>query len=152
MATTVVEYKCVLISPSDVAAKREAIQAVVVHWNGHIGKALQARIELLLWEVHAVPESSGRPQASLNRQIVDTADFAVAVFSTRLGTPTGKDVSGSAEEIERLLDRGARLLTYFSSAPVPQTALKDDQFTRLQQYRKTCSSGPLWQFRQRRAP
>src|SRR4051812_21745450 len=111
------EFRCLLISPSDVASEREAVLATVVKWNAHIGQALQARIELVLWETHSVPESSARPQQSLNRQIVDDADFAVAIFWARLGTPTGTSISGSAEEIQRLLDKGVRVLPYFGTGP-----------------------------------
>jgi hypothetical protein len=135
MARKIVEYRCLLISPSDVAAERDAVSEIVAKWNAQVGAALDARLHLVRWETHSVPDLAGPPQETLNQQIVDGCDFAVAVFWTRLGTPTNAHQSGSLEEIERLRERGARVLIYFSTAPVPQDRLTDDQFERLQQFK-----------------
>jgi hypothetical protein len=59
-----------------------------------------------------------RPQAIINRQLVDDADLLFAVFSTRLGSPTGVAESGTAEEIERLRGMQKPVLVYFSQAPL----------------------------------
>jgi hypothetical protein len=76
------------------------------------------------------------PQAIINSQIVDDCDFGIAIFWTRLGSPTSEYASGSVEEIERLLSRGANVMVYFCEAPVPQSALGDDQYDRLQEVKK----------------
>jgi hypothetical protein len=143
MARAVTEYRCLLISPSDVHDERDAISAVVDHWNAQLGSALGARIHLVRWETHAVPDIGAPPQEVLNQQIVDDCDFAVAVFWTRIGTPTSDHQSGSIEEIERLRTRGARVLLYFSTAPVPQESLRDDQFQRLQEFKSRLQSDGL---------
>ena len=136
MARKVVEYRCLLISPSDVPAERDAVSEVIDNWNAQIGAALNARIHLVRWETHAVPDLAAPAQEVLNRQIVDDCDFALAVFWTRLGTPTSAHRSGSIEEIDRLRKRGARVLIYFSTASVPQDRLTDDQFQELQQLKE----------------
>src|SRR5262245_17898916 len=125
MSKTVIEYRCLLISPSDVDAERDAISDVVQLWNAQVGEALNARVQLIRWETHSVPDASGAPQDILNRQIVDDSDLAIAVFWTRLGTPTAEHQSGSMEEIHRLRERGVRVLIYFSTAEIPQAALRD---------------------------
>jgi len=119
MAKTVIEYKCLLISPSDVEAERKAISEVISSWNAQIGESLGTRIELVRWESHSVPEMGAEPQAILNRQLVDNCDFGIAVFWTRLGTPTVDHDSGSIEEIEKLMERGAKVRIYFSENPLP---------------------------------
>jgi hypothetical protein len=119
MSKTIVEYKCLLISPSDVEAEREAISEVIPSWNAQIGEVLETRIELVKWESHSVPEMGDEPQAILNRQLVDNCDFGIAVFWTRLGTPTANHDSGSIEEIEKLIERGAKVRIYFSEKPLP---------------------------------
>src|SRR5205085_2330653 len=43
--------------------------------------------------------------------------------------------SGSLEEIDRLLARGARVLMYFCSADVPQSLLQDEQYDQLQAFK-----------------
>jgi hypothetical protein len=141
---TVTEYRCLLISPSDVERERDALLDVVAMWNAHVGKALDARVELVRWETHAVPDSGQAAQASLNRRIVDQCDFGIAIFWARLGTPTGSEQSGSIEEINRLKARGANVLVYFNAAPVPQEALQDDQFDRLQAFKQELDQSALF--------
>lgn len=137
MAKQVLEYKCLLISPSDVGEERNAIERALAEWNAHIGAGLDARVQVVRWESHSLPEHTGEhPQTVLNRQIVDGCDMGVAVFWARLGSPTGEHKSGSLEEIDRLRKQGSPVLVYFSSKPVPQDRLRDDQFSRLSEARK----------------
>jgi hypothetical protein len=136
MAKRVVEYRCLLISPGDVEQQRAAVVEAIDRWNALVGAALDARVHLVRWETHGVPDASAPPQEVLNRQIVDECDFGIAVFWTRIGTATTTQPSGSIEEIERLRERGARVLVYVSSAPIPQDRLKDDQFQRLSEFKK----------------
>jgi hypothetical protein len=136
MAKRVVEYRCLLISPGDVDQERSALVEALDSWNALVGAALDARVHLVRWETHSVPDASGPPQEVLNRQIVDECDFGIAVFWTRIGTATTTHPSGSIEEIERLRERGARVLVYVSSAPIPQDRLKDDQFQRLSEFKR----------------
>jgi len=135
MAKKVVEYSCLVISPSDVEFERVAVSEVLQLWNGQIGSALDARIEAVRWETHATPDASEPAQQVLNRQIVDGCDFGVAIFWTRIGSPTETGLSGSIEEIERLRKRGARVLVYFNTAAIPQDQLRDDQFDRLMEFK-----------------
>jgi len=144
MPRMVTEYRCLLISPGDVERERDTLLEVVAVWNAHIGKALDARLELVRWETHAVPDSGEAAQASLNRQIVDQCDLGIAVFWARLGTPTGSEASGSIEEIKRLRARGANVLVYFNAAPVPQEALQDDQFDQLQAVKQELGQSALF--------
>ena len=135
MPRRVIEYRGLLISPSDVDAERTALAEVVDQWNAQVGSTLACRIELVRWETHAAPDASGEPQKTLNHQIVDDCDLGIAVFWARLGSPTSSHASGSLEEIDRLLQRGVRVLVYFSTAAVPQEALGDDQFAKLQAFK-----------------
>jgi hypothetical protein len=135
MSKRVVEYRCLLISPGDVDQERSAVVEAIDRWNALVGAALDARVHLVRWETHGVPDASAPPQEVLNRQIVDECDFGIAVFWTRIGTATTTHPSGSIEEIERLRERGARVLVYVSSAPIPQDRLKDDQFQRLSEFK-----------------
>lgn len=132
MPKQVAHYKCLVISPSDVEDARDAIVAALLDWNAHAGEGLGVKVEAVRWESHTRPEMGGVAQDIINRQIVDGCDFGIAVFWSRLGSPTANHASGSVEEIERLLEKGTSVMVYFCDAPVPQQALKDDQFARLQ--------------------
>src|SRR5215831_1774471 len=136
MAKNIVEFRCLLISPSDVTEERDAISDVVTKWNAQVGDVVKARIELVRWETHSVPDGAAPPQSVLNQQIVHECDFGIAVFWTRVGTATADHPSGSIEEIQKLRARGDRVMVYFGTAPIPQDALKDDQFSRLQQFKE----------------
>jgi hypothetical protein len=52
-----------------------------------------------MWEISATPAAGDRPQAIINRQVVDQADILVGAFWTRLGTPAGRALSGTVEEM-----------------------------------------------------
>lgn len=125
-----------MISPSDVSSERDAVTEILAKWNAQIGTALGARIELVKWESHSTPDLSGPPQEVLNKQLLPDCDFAVAIFWSRLGTPTENYESGSVEEIDKLLQKGKRVLIYFNTSPIPQDMLDDDQFERLQKVKK----------------
>jgi hypothetical protein len=135
MPKQTIEYRCLLISPSDVSEERDALTELVNNWNAQIGQGLGVRVELVRWESHATPDMSDSPQNVINTQLVEECDLGIAVFWSRLGTPTSSHPSGSVEEIYKLLHKGARVLVYFSERPIPQNALRDDQFTKLQEVR-----------------
>lgn len=137
MAKQLLHFKCLVISPSDVEDARDAVTAAVSDWNAHAGEGLGAKVEAVRWESHARPELGSAPQAIINKQLVDDCDFGIAIFWSRLGSATAEHASGSIEEIERLLTKGANVMVYFCDAPIPQEALRDDQFQRLQAIKKS---------------
>lgn len=59
------------------------------------------------WTSDAAAQHGDRPQASLNNQLVNSADIVIALFWHRLGTNTGEALSGTVEEIEEAADGGA---------------------------------------------
>jgi hypothetical protein len=124
--------RCLVISPQDVQAEREMIVRTIELWNAQIGKALRVLIHPVRWETHAIPALGAPPQALLNDQIVSECDCAVAVFWSRLGTPTEHAASGSMEEISVVLGRGGQVLVYKCSRDIPQGILNIEQLTALQ--------------------
>lgn len=136
MPKTIIEYKCLLISPGDVEHERDALTKLAINWNAQIGQALNAKVDLVKWESHGTPEMGGEAQSILNKQLVDNCDFGVAVFWSRLGTPTENYDSGSVEELRKLMDRGARVLIYFSKQSIPQESLNTEQYNKLQEFKE----------------
>lgn len=105
-------------SPGDAAEERAIISDGLLDWN--ITRGRRDGIALLpwRWEKHAIATLGGRPQELINAQAVDRADVVVAFFDSRLGSATGVDVSGTAEEINRAIDRGKPVHVYFSAEPI----------------------------------
>ncbi|GAA1753750.1 hypothetical protein [Aeromicrobium alkaliterrae] len=109
-------------SPGDTQAERTAILTDTSRWNGRNAQGRGFILSPWLYELHATPIYGDRPQAIINRQGVDRSDVVVAVFGTKLGTPTGVDVSGTVEEIKRAHELGKPVHVYFSAADLPHDA------------------------------
>ena len=136
MPKSVQKYRCLIISPSDVPEERQTLMDSINRWNAFVGQAFDQVIEPVAWGSHAVPSLGGRPQGLFNRT-VDDCDLGIAVFWSRLGTPTGDHSSGSVEEIERLKTAGKPVLVYFSEKPIPVFQLSDaSEYPRLAKFRE----------------
>lgn len=84
-----------------------------------------------------------RPQALINRQVLRNCDLLVAIFWTRLGSPTGASASGTVEEIEEHLAAGKPAMIYFSAAPVRPDSVNEEQYRALKEFRAKCQSRGL---------
>src|SRR4051794_33094357 len=105
-------------SPSDVAQERVIVREILAEWNAIHSEDRKIVLMPLLWEANAAPAMGDRPQAIINGQLLKNADLLVAMFWTRIGSPTGVAKSGTVEEIEEHLKAGKPAMIYFSSAPV----------------------------------
>ncbi|MFC4150574.1 hypothetical protein ACFO0M_30345 [Micromonospora mangrovi] len=128
-------FQVLIASPGDVHQEREILAEVVYEWN-HVNSRDRGVVLLpLRWETHATPEMGSRAQAVINRQVVDQCDMVVGVFWTRLGTPTGKAESGTAEEIARVGGAGKPVMLYFSRSKVDPESIDIEEYGRLREFR-----------------
>ena len=93
-------FNVMIASPSDVTVEREIVRNAVYEWNVVHAERTGCVLLPIHWESHAAPEMGERPQGIINRQLLKDADLVVAVFWTRVGSPTGTAPSGTIEEIE----------------------------------------------------
>ena len=119
MPQTATIYRCLIICPSDVEQEKLTVVEALNRWNASLGDYAKVQIQPVHWG-YATPEMSDPAQTVINRQMVDSCDFGIAVFWSRLGTKTQDHESGSVEEISALRKRGCWVGVYFSDAPVPQ--------------------------------
>ena len=131
-------YRVMLASPSDVKEERAEFPRILDTWNALHSAHEKAVILPVKWETHSIPEMGDRPQAIINKQLVNDSDILVGVFWTKLGTPTGKAASGSVEEVEEFRAKGKPVLLYFSNAPVVADSINVDQYKLLKEYRDKC--------------
>lgn len=124
-----------IASPSDVVSERQIVRDVISEWNSVHSRRESTCLMPTGWETHSSPELSGRPQQLINERILEFADLLVGIFWTRVGSPTGKSISGSVEEIERHLSAGKPVLLYFSTQPVIPSTLDHDQFQALDNFK-----------------
>jgi hypothetical protein len=135
--------KVMIASPSDVATERQIVRDVLSVWNGVHGQEKKMVALPIGWETHSIPDLGDRPQAIVNKQILADCDLLVAIFWTRLGSPTGKAVSGTVEEIEEHLNAGKHAMLYFSNAVKPPNEIDYEQYAALNQFKAACRARGL---------
>jgi hypothetical protein len=138
MARNSTVHEVLIASPGDVVEERKLLSEVVEDWNAAHARETRKILQARRWELDARPELGDRPQGIINKQLVDEADLLIAVFSTRLGSPTGVSASGTVEEIERCRSMGKPVFVYFSKAPIPRDH-DPEQLRLLNEYKRELS-------------
>lgn len=135
MPRTVTIFDVMIASPADVAKERRVVREVISEWNESHSLSSNVMLNAVGWDTHSSP-AMGRPQDIVNSQVVQHADLLIAIFWTRLGSPTGKASSGTIEEIQSHLSRGKPAMFYFSSVPVEPASVDPKQLSALQRFKK----------------
>lgn len=128
-------FRILIASPSDVGQEREIAVSTIQTWNDLNSSERQIVLLSLRWETHAAPEYGRRPQAVINRQVVDHCDLLVGIFWTRIGSPTGEAESGTIEEIERVAKQGKPVMLYFSQSKQDPDTIDLEQLKRLRDFK-----------------
>lgn len=139
-AATVVQV--LIASPGDTQDERTAILTEASRWNGRHANGRGFILSPWLYELHSTPILGDRAQAIINRQGVDKSDVVVAIFGSRLGTDTGVDISGTAEEITRATSLGIPVHVYFFKGALPND-VDTEQLERLRTFQKELQSKGL---------
>ena len=136
--------RVMIASPGDVADERKAVTEEILRWNDANAFARKLVLLPVKWETHSTPQQGDYPQAIINRQLLDDTDIMVAIFGTRIGTPTDGYISGTVEEIKKHVAAGKTAKIYFSDVPVPPSSLDPEQYAQLQTFRKECQTTGLY--------
>jgi hypothetical protein len=136
----------IIASPGDVAAERQIVRDVIAEWNAVYARDRGVVLLPVGWETHSSPELAGRPQQMINDRLLSHADLLVGIFWTRVGSPTGKAISGSIEEIEEHRQQGKPVMLYFSNVPVALDSVDQDQYAHLKGFKKWAMGAGLVQF------
>ncbi len=143
MARTATVFEVLIASPSDVSEERRTVRDALYEWNVAHGRNRGCVLEPVMWETHSTPEMGDRPQAIINRQLVENCDALIGTFWTRIGSPTGEAPSGTIEEINRIAAEGKPVMLYFSSRPVDPGVLDVGQLTAVREFRSSCRKSGL---------
>ncbi len=125
-----------IASPGDVQDARDAVERAIHAWNVSVGQREKVVFLPRRWETDAIPQLSGDAQSVINTQLVDEADVVVGIFHSRLGRPTSRAVSGTAEELERSRRAGKPVHVYFGAMPYPYP-IDARQLTLVQEFQAT---------------
>ena len=138
MPYTATVIKVMIASPGDVATERKLIREVIHEWNAIHSADRKTVLLPVGWETHSSPSMEDTAQSIINKQVLADCDLLVAVFWTRLGSPTGKAASGTVEEIEEHIAAGKPVMLYFSDAPVRPDSVNDEQYKALKTFKAEC--------------
>ena len=111
--------RVMIASPSDTVSARDAVERALYDWNQSNSANRHVVLMPWRWETSAVPETGAHPQSLINAQGVAQSDIVIALFGSKLGTPTPAHVSGTVEEITEAEGKGVPVHIYFSTAPLP---------------------------------
>jgi hypothetical protein len=139
-------FNVMIASPSDVPRERVVARDVVWEWNAINAADKQVVLLPIGWETHSSPSMANTAQATINSQVLQQADLLIAIFWTRLGTPTGEFSSGTVEEVERHISTGKPIMIYFSSAPVAPDSIDQKQYSALVEFRESLKARGLVSF------
>ena len=126
-----------IASPGDVDRERDAILKVFTRWNDAHDHAF---LHPVMWEYSSVPTLGDHPQHLLNEQIIERSDLLIAIFWSRLGTPTPTADSGTVEEIREVIKRKGPecVMLYFCKRSLPYD-IDPNELARLRKFRPKCS-------------
>ncbi|MFN8103940.1 MAG: hypothetical protein U0U69_05725 [Acidimicrobiia bacterium] len=145
MAYSALVRQILIAAPSDVAKEDlDTIERTMLWWNGTYGESLSAVASPLHWTINAAAEHGVRPQSSINRQLVDRADGLIAVFWHRLGSATGTDDSGTAEEIRHAAEAGKYVAVLRCERAYPANDVSSEQLAALDQFFESVRNDSLY--------
>lgn len=136
-------YNVMIASPSDVAKERTKVVEALAEWNRHNTAERKCVFLPLRWEEDSAARMGCPPQETLNRQLCERSDMLIAIFWTRLGTPTEGFASGTVEEIEYHLKANKPVMLYFCDRDIPMDTDRT-QLEKLKEYRKSVEDKALY--------
>lgn len=139
MAFQATVYYVMIASPSDVCEERERIVNLLMEWNREYSESLGVVLLPLKWEDDAAPYMGRHPQTTINKQMCDKSDLLIALFKTKLGTPTERFESGTVEEIEYHCNSNKNVMLYFYEGKIPNN-VDFEELKRLNEYKEKIRS------------
>jgi hypothetical protein len=136
--------KVMIASPSDVEAERAICTEEIHRWNAVNALTREMVLLPIKWETNSTPEMGKPAQTVINNQLLEDADILVAIFWTRIGSPTEDYMSGTVEEIKRHVTKGKPAIIYFSDVQANPSSFDQAQYASVNQFRKECSETGLY--------
>jgi hypothetical protein len=150
MALQATILRVFIASPGDVTEERDILERVIKEINYTWGKSLPIRLEAISWATHTHPDISTDPQAAINEQIAGDYEVFIGILWTRIGTPTGRSISGTIEEFQRAYERhksdpnSVKVMFYFRTTPISPDKIDPDQISQIQGFRRALGEEVLY--------
>lgn len=141
-------------SPGDVIDERIALESIISELNRTWSRTLNLRLELIKWETDIHPSFGAYPQDVINRQLNDEYDVFIALFWSKVGSPTDVAESGTVEEFERAYQKfqnnpkSVELMVYFKDQAILPSKMDLVQLQKLQSLKEQLGDkgGLYWTF------
>src|SRR5947209_3075706 len=145
-------FRVVVVSPSDVSAEREALQAVLDSVNRDSAHEHGLHLDLSSWETDAYPGfHPGGPQGIIDPLLkIDDADIVIGIFWKRFGTPFANGQTGTEHELKMAIEswrknRRPHVMVYFNCASYsPKDSTETDQWSRVLKFKEDFPKDGLW--------
>lgn len=126
MPSSATVYNVLYSCPGDVVFLKDIIQDVINKFNETIGNENGIFLMLKHWQDSSYPRTGKSGQETINSEVINDCDMAIAIFWTQFGHPTEKYGSGTEEEIMKMLKSKKQVFLYFYDKPInPSELLKD---------------------------
>jgi hypothetical protein len=118
----------------------------VLHELNRIFEIQRIAIRGLGWEEYVTPGIATESQALINEQLLAEYDILIALFGTKLGTPTANSASGTVEEIEHAIANSrsslgkSRVQVYFRDRIESVSNISVDEFKKVADFRESLKS------------
>ena len=137
-------YRIMIGAPSDIKDEIQMTCEAINHWNSLNSERYKIVLLPLHWSTNSYPSANNRPQKFLNEQLVEKSDLLVCVFGTRIGTPTGADISGTVEEFNEHIRAGKGVMMFFKQSADNISSLDLLQFQKLNDFKNSIKDSVLW--------
>ena len=99
--------------PGDIQEEVKIAKRVINRWTSIHAEQRETVLLPINWDSNSYPEFGAHPQKILNNQLADKSDLLIAVFGSKVGTPTDTSTSGTIEEIEHHINAGKPVMLFF---------------------------------------
>ncbi|MGX7078542.1 hypothetical protein [Globicatella sanguinis] len=141
-------YTIVLSCPTDIVTEKEIIEQSIDYFNRTTGDKLGIFLLLKHWSTDSYSQAGAPAQQILNKQFIEDADMIIGIFANRMGTPTKKYESGTAEEIQEAIKKNKQVFLYFSDVQVSPSELDLKQKKLVDDFRKKVQDEELAYYKQ----
>lgn len=131
-------------SPSDIQEEVTTAINVINRWNYINSRSTNIALIPLHWSFSSYPTSSAPPQKSINKQLVEQSDLMIAIFGTKIGTPTDTEISGTVEEIKEHIKAGNDVMLFFKLSSEDITSIEPQQLQKIKEFKDSIKDRVLW--------
>lgn len=133
-------FRVFISSPGDLEKERNLIAEICNQVSQDVGQRINAILEPVRWETHAVSGMGARSQEVITRSIGDY-DIYLGLMGFYFGSSTGTFSSGTEEEFNDAIEHsnshgGPIIQFYFSAAKIDPRKIDMAQFSRVEDFRR----------------